>query len=66
MFIIGTGVSASCGIAVAKDILRESVVRLHQRDSAKSDTVHRLLKYLYAGFQQNLFNYLRIKNKTLQ
>jgi hypothetical protein len=62
VFIIGAGVSASCGIAVAKDILRESIVRLHHRDSAKSDTVHRLLKYLYAGFQQNLLNYPNIED----
>lgn len=62
MFIIGAGVSASCGIAVAKDILRESIVRLDQRDSAKAGTVHKLLKYLYPSFQEQLLNYPNIED----
>jgi SIR2-like domain len=62
VFIIGAGVSASCGIAVAKDILRESLVRLDHRDSAKANTVHKLLKYLYPSFQQKLLNYPNIED----
>lgn len=62
VFIFGAGVSASCGIAVAKDILREAVGRLTQRDSEKSDRVHKLLKYLYPGFQRPALNYPNVED----
>jgi hypothetical protein len=62
VFIIGAGVSASCGIAVASGILRESVLQLAGRDSAKAEKIHKLLRYLYPGFVQNLRNYPNIED----
>src|SRR5258708_34239753 len=62
VFIFGAGVSASCGIAVAKDILGEAVGRLAQRDSTKAERVHKLLKYLYPGFQRPALNYPNIED----
>ena len=60
--IFGAGVSASCGIAVAKDILRDAILRLSRRDSEKRDRIHRLLKYLYPGFQDLVLNYPNIED----
>ncbi len=62
VFIFGAGVSASCGIAVAKDILREAIGSLAQRDSTKAERVHKLLKYLYPGFQRPALNYPNIED----
>lgn len=62
VFVFGAGVSASCGIAVAKDILREAVGRLAQVDHDKAERVHRLLKYLYPGFQKPALNYPNIED----
>jgi hypothetical protein len=62
VLIFGAGVSASCGIAVAKDILREAVGHLAQQDSDRAKRVHRLLKYLYPGFQRPALNYPNIED----
>ena len=62
VFVFGSGVSASCGIAVAKDILREALVRLAEHDSDKADSVHKLLRYLYPNFDQQLLNYPNIED----
>jgi hypothetical protein len=62
VFIFGAGVSASSGIAVAKDILREAIGSLARRDSNKAEQVHKLLKYLYPGFQRPALNYPNIED----
>lgn len=62
VFIIGAGVSASCGIAVASGILRESVLQLAGRNSAKAEKIHKLLRYLYPGFVHSLRNYPNIED----
>ena len=63
VFILGAGVSASAGIAVARDILRTSVVQLAESsDSGKADRVHKLLTYLYPGFEEELRNYPNIED----
>jgi hypothetical protein len=62
VLIFGAGVSASCGIAVAKDILREAISHLAQKDSDKAERIHKLLKYLYPGFQRPALNYPNIED----
>jgi hypothetical protein len=43
VFVLGAGASASCGIAVARDILQEAVIRLGRRDATKKKLVDDLL-----------------------
>ncbi len=62
VFILGAGASASCGIAVARDILREAMQRLSKRDAKQSDKVHDLLRYLYPGFSEDLSNYPNVED----
>lgn len=62
VLILGAGASASCGIAVARDILREAMQRLTKRDSEQTDKVHKLLQYLYPGFDENLSNYPNVED----
>lgn len=62
VFIIGAGVSASCGIAVANQILREAVIRMESSDSAKTDRIHKLLQYLYPNFGRRIRNYPNIED----
>src|SRR5208337_1188854 len=63
VFILGAGVSASAGIAVARDILRSSVLQLAESsDSEKAERVHKLLTYLYPGFEEELRNYPNIED----
>jgi SIR2-like domain len=62
VFIFGAGVSASCGIAVAKDLLREAIGRLAQQDSDKAKRIHNLLRYFYPGFQKPTLNYPNIED----
>jgi hypothetical protein len=62
VFVIGAGVSASCGIAVANQILREAVMRMEDTDSAKTSRIHDLLRYLYPNFEIRLRNYPNIED----
>jgi hypothetical protein len=64
VFIIGAGVSASCGIAVANRIFRESLIRLQSRNLAATTRIHGLLDYLYPNFDLNvrLRNYPNIED----
>jgi hypothetical protein len=62
VFIIGAGVSASCGIAVANQILREAVMRMESSDSVKTDRIHKLLQYLYPNFDKRIRNYPNIED----
>jgi hypothetical protein len=62
VFIIGAGVSAACGIAVANQILREAVMKMESRDSAKTDQIHALLQYLYPNFDTRIRNYPNIED----
>lgn len=61
-FVVGAGVSASCGIAVANQILREAVMRMEDTDTAKTDRIHNLLRYLYPDFEKSLRNYPNIED----
>ena len=62
VFILGAGASASCGIAVARDILREGMQRLSKRNAEQADKVHDLLHYLYPGFNEDLANYPNVED----
>jgi hypothetical protein len=62
VFIIGAGVSASCGIAVANRILREAILRMERTDSTWADRIHNLLGYLYPNFEHSLRNYPNIED----
>src|SRR5713226_6396866 len=62
VFVLGAGVSASCGVAVAKDIFRESMLRLAKGNKPNARIVHNLLKYLYPSFQEELQNYPNIED----
>lgn len=62
VFIIGAGVSASCGIAVASQILREAMLRLDDIDATQVDKVHRLLRYFYPSFDRALRNYPNVED----
>jgi len=62
VYVLGAGASASCGIAVAKDILGESITPLGSRDARNKKRVHDLLEYLYPGFNEGLRNYPNIED----
>jgi hypothetical protein len=62
VFILGAGASASCGIAVARDILREAMQRLSKRDAKLAKKVHDLLHFLYPGFSEELANYPNVED----
>jgi hypothetical protein len=62
VYILGAGASASCGIALAKDILGESITRLCRRDARNSKSVTDLLSYLYPAFNDELRNYPNIED----
>lgn len=62
VFILGAGVSASCGIAVAQTILREAMSILSSTDWNKVKKVHNLISYLYPGFDPDLKNYPNIED----
>jgi hypothetical protein len=62
VFILGAGVSASCGIAVSNQILRDSVVRLEGTNGPAVDRIHRLLRYFYPNFDSALRNYPNIED----
>lgn len=51
VFIIGAGVSASCGIPVAKDIFREAMEARVFGSEDDWELVRKLLDYLYPSFQ---------------
>jgi len=59
--VIGAGVSASCGIAVSKDILRETISALGEKSHASRE-VHEALKYLYPDFELEFRNYPNIED----
>jgi hypothetical protein len=60
--ILGAGVSASCGIPVAKDILRESMGRMAEANPHSAREVHALLDYLYPDFKKEYRNYPNIED----
>lgn len=62
VIILGAGVSASCGIPVAKDILRESMIVLADRNAKAAKNVHKLLTYLYPDFEETYRNYPNIED----
>src|SRR5262245_56392295 len=63
VFVLGAGVSASCGVAVAKDILRHSILALEKKKRSSQITrIHDLLRYLYPTFNHSLKNYPNIED----
>jgi len=62
VYVLGAGASASCGIALSKDILGESIVRLGGKDAANKKVVANLLSYLYPSFNEELRNYPNIED----
>jgi hypothetical protein len=62
VFLVGAGVSAAHGIAVAKDILRAAVVRLEEGDAAGAKLITQLIEYLYPSFRGVLLNYPNIED----
>lgn len=62
VFLIGAGVSASCGLAVARTLLKECLCELARSDSSKLRKVHKLLAYLYPSFDSDLRNYPNIED----
>ena len=62
VFILGAGVSASCGIAVAKDILRDSILDLPDTQPDLAKPIHKLIGFLYPGFDVGLQNYPNIED----
>jgi hypothetical protein len=62
VFVLGAGVSAACGIPVAKDIFRATMLRLLSASDSDADDVHNILRYLYPGFDVKLKNYPNIED----
>src|ERR1700722_20225686 len=62
VYVLGAGASAACGIALAKDILGESIIRLVGKDGSESKYVTDLLSYLYPAFDERLRNYPNIED----
>jgi hypothetical protein len=62
VYVLGAGASASCGIALSKDILGESIVRLGGTDAGNKRLVANLLSYLYPSFDEELRNYPNIED----
>jgi hypothetical protein len=60
VYLLGAGVSAACGIPVAKDILSHSVAALGREDKATQERIHELLRYLYPTFDEGIGNYPNI------
>ena len=62
VFILGAGVSAACGVPVAKDIFRATKLRLLDVKTSAADEVHKVLRYLHPGFYAKLKNYPNIED----
>lgn len=62
VYILGAGASAACGIPVAKDILRAAMLKLRSDSAEKAREVHKLLAYLYPGFDRHLRTYPNIED----
>ena len=52
VLILGAGVSASCGIALAKDIFSKSMAKLLAEEPVKAERVKQLLEYFYRDFEK--------------
>jgi hypothetical protein len=62
VFILGAGVSASCGIPVARDILGQAILHLGRKNARKVKLIHRLLRLFYPAFDEDLRNYPNIED----
>jgi hypothetical protein len=62
VFVLGAGVSASCGIPVARDILGQAVLHLGHKDGQEVKQIHRLLRLFYPAFDEDLRNYPNIED----
>src|ERR1051326_91384 len=63
VFVLGAGVSASCGIAVARDILRLSILNLESKSGrSQTNLINALLAYLYPSFNRSLKNYPNVED----
>jgi hypothetical protein len=62
VFLLGAGVSASCGLPVAQNVLQKAMDLLAQRNVPNWDRIHKLLAYLYPSFSVPLRNYPNIED----
>jgi hypothetical protein len=62
VFIVGAGVSASCGLPVAQNLLQKAMDLLAHHDVPTWDRIHKLLEYLYPSFNPTLRNYPNIED----
>jgi hypothetical protein len=62
VFIIGAGVSASCGLPVAQNVLQKAMDMLARHNVPNWDQIHKLLEYLYPSFSVSLRNYPNIED----
>jgi hypothetical protein len=62
VLILGAGASASCGIALTKDILREFMEKLSAEEPVKAGKADKLLEYLYQDFNPVYRNYPNIED----
>jgi len=62
VFIVGAGMSAACGIPVAKDLLRAAMFHLAESKQDRANHINELLKYLYPAFDPDLRNYPNIED----
>jgi hypothetical protein len=62
VFVLGAGVSASCGIPVAQRLLSAAMDYLQDEDGPRRDRIHKLLDYLYPGFSISMRNYPNIED----
>lgn len=62
VLVLGAGASASCGIAVSRDILRAAIQQLAGRTAEDAEKVHELLSYLYPDFREDLANYPNVED----
>jgi len=61
VFILGAGVSASCGIPVTEGLFSGVMETNDRLSSDDKQEIHRLLTYLYPGFDPRLENYPNIE-----
>jgi hypothetical protein len=62
VIILGAGVSASSGIPVAKDLLRESMIFWASKNKGAAKEIHAFLGYLYPDFEMAYRNYPNIED----
>lgn len=62
VFVVGAGVSRSCNIPIARELLGELAGFLRRREKGIYDELQGLLNYLYPGFREKYRNYPNIED----